>query len=244
MIHRRPCLGSSSDQLQWVDRFTDIGGTCLAHGLTRENRFTKSPAQVRQNAPRVAPLSPERRTVIDADGLQVVAARSQPREKNPPGRLHVETGILLQPGADLTMRSVCHLRQLRDPGTVHLERPQVFSAVRGCDPRPDPSGLLVAQSPERLLKPRAARRRLANASSDQGLVTKCRRRLGLNGPEIWMATHTATAEMLKDRSTFMATSLMLRHMDFSLPTILRCGERPWLANWRAIVAAVTLDDRN
>lgn len=94
--------------------------------------------------------------MIDTDRLPIVARGGQPGEEYPARGFDVETGILFQPMADMSLRPTGDRRQPRYPPAIDLQWPEVVAAVAVCDFRANPAAFLITQSPERLGKPIAA----------------------------------------------------------------------------------------
>ena len=71
---------------------------------TSEEAGPEPPPQMNNDARGVALLPPPRGTVIDTDRLPIVARGGQPGEEYPARGFDVETGILFQPMANMSLR--------------------------------------------------------------------------------------------------------------------------------------------
>ena len=135
---------------------------------------TKAPAKMANHTRRVSTLPPAGRAVVDADRFPKVAGRCQAGEEYPTGRLYVETGILLQPMADVALRSPGNRSKPRYPPAIHLQWSEIVAAIAVGDLGTDPAAFLIPQSPERLFQPSAPAGRSGDACRDDWLTNRTR----------------------------------------------------------------------
>lgn len=118
------------------------------------------------HARRVDALPPCGRAMIDLDCLPIIGGRGQRRHEDPPRRLRIEAGIVAQPMANVFGRAADKNGDARDPPAVDLEWPKIVRSVGVCDGSPDPSALLISQTPKGLFQPGLTGRSRPNAAGD------------------------------------------------------------------------------
>lgn len=105
------------------------------------------------DAPCVSHLPPAGGAMIDANGPPEILRIMKRREEYPSGGVHIEAGIVPQPGSDLGLTAVHQTGNARHPPTVDLHWPEVDGAIAIPHFRTNPSPLLPPQGPQRLGKP-------------------------------------------------------------------------------------------
>lgn len=93
--------------------------------------------------------------MVDSDGLPVVARKGERGEEYPACRVHVETGILLQPMTDVSLRAPGYGREPRHPPTIDLEGAKIMATVAVGEITEDNGVIFLGQDRAWLVRDRA-----------------------------------------------------------------------------------------